>query len=260
MNYEIVEFFRKSCCNLAKIGVQCISIKILFMRWNMAASYKKLFKLLIDREMKSKELAAKAGISPATLAKMKKDEATVRSSVRSMPCPKRRHPMKRTPCLIPSALAGCWTPPTTDVATPTRRRTLSSIISLQRRAHGASTPTPRTTTWQVRSRHAPRGAVLRVRDLRKRRKRRSHIREHVSVCDTEKGMGSEQEIWFISEWKMKYIEYGDDCHDNRSSRLPPQLYRKCFRIYHQNQHVWSNVWSWRKNRHILPDKKGRMCL
>ena len=33
----------------------------------MAASYKKLFKLLIDREMKSKELAAKAGISPATL-------------------------------------------------------------------------------------------------------------------------------------------------------------------------------------------------
>ena len=46
------------------------------MRWKMAASYKKLFKLLIDREMKSKELAAKAGISPATLAKMKKDGAT----------------------------------------------------------------------------------------------------------------------------------------------------------------------------------------
>ena len=39
----------------------------------MAASYKKLFKLLIDREMKSKDLAEKAGISPATLAKMKKD-------------------------------------------------------------------------------------------------------------------------------------------------------------------------------------------
>ena len=45
------------------------------MRWNMAASYKKLFKMLIDREMKSKDLAAKAGISPATLAKMKKDGA-----------------------------------------------------------------------------------------------------------------------------------------------------------------------------------------
>ena len=42
----------------------------------MAASYKKLFKLLIDREMKSKDLAAKAGVSTVTLAKMKKDGAT----------------------------------------------------------------------------------------------------------------------------------------------------------------------------------------
>ena len=47
----------------------------------MAASYKKLFKMLIDREMKSKDLAAKAGISPATLAKMKKNGATVSSDV-----------------------------------------------------------------------------------------------------------------------------------------------------------------------------------
>ena len=47
----------------------------------MAASYKKLFKLMIDREMKSKELAAKAGISPTTLAKMKKDGAPVSSDV-----------------------------------------------------------------------------------------------------------------------------------------------------------------------------------
>ena len=47
----------------------------------MAASYKKLFKLLIDREMKSKELAAKAGVSPATIAKMKKDGATISSDV-----------------------------------------------------------------------------------------------------------------------------------------------------------------------------------
>ena len=47
----------------------------------MAASYKKLFKILIDREMKSKDLAEKAGISPATLAKMKKDGATISSDV-----------------------------------------------------------------------------------------------------------------------------------------------------------------------------------
>ena len=47
----------------------------------MAASYKKLFKLMIDREIKSKDLAAMAGISPTTLAKMKKDGATVSSDV-----------------------------------------------------------------------------------------------------------------------------------------------------------------------------------
>ena len=51
------------------------------MRWKMAASYKKLFKFLIDREMKGKELAGQAGISTATLAKMKKDGATVSSDV-----------------------------------------------------------------------------------------------------------------------------------------------------------------------------------
>ena len=47
----------------------------------MSASYKKLFKLLIDRDMKCKELAFAAGISPATLAKMKKDGARVTSDV-----------------------------------------------------------------------------------------------------------------------------------------------------------------------------------
>ena len=41
----------------------------------MAASYKKLFKLLIDRDMKKKELAEKAGISIATITKMGKDGA-----------------------------------------------------------------------------------------------------------------------------------------------------------------------------------------
>ena len=47
----------------------------------MAASYKKLFKILIDREMKSKELAKLANVSPATIAKMKKDGAVVSSEV-----------------------------------------------------------------------------------------------------------------------------------------------------------------------------------
>ena len=47
----------------------------------MVASYKKLFKMLIDRDMKSKDLAKLSNVSPATLAKMKKDGATVNSDV-----------------------------------------------------------------------------------------------------------------------------------------------------------------------------------
>lgn len=47
----------------------------------MAASYKRLFKLLIDRDMKKKELAEEAGISVATITKMGKDGAVVSSDV-----------------------------------------------------------------------------------------------------------------------------------------------------------------------------------
>ena len=36
----------------------------------MALSYKKLWKVLIDRDIKKKELSAMAGISPATITKM----------------------------------------------------------------------------------------------------------------------------------------------------------------------------------------------
>ena len=47
----------------------------------MAISYKRLWKLLIDRDMKKKELAVKAGISIATITKMGKDGAVVSSDV-----------------------------------------------------------------------------------------------------------------------------------------------------------------------------------
>ena len=47
----------------------------------MAASYKKLFKILIDRDLKKKELAEMAGISIATITKMGKDGASVNSDV-----------------------------------------------------------------------------------------------------------------------------------------------------------------------------------
>lgn len=40
----------------------------------MAISYKKLWKLLIDRDINKKTLCTMAGISPSSLAKMKKNE------------------------------------------------------------------------------------------------------------------------------------------------------------------------------------------
>ena len=47
----------------------------------MAASYKPLFKLLIDRNMKKKELAERAGLSLATITKMGKEGTTVTTDV-----------------------------------------------------------------------------------------------------------------------------------------------------------------------------------
>lgn len=40
----------------------------------MAVTYKKLFKLLIDKEMKKQDLAEKAHLSPATISKMASGE------------------------------------------------------------------------------------------------------------------------------------------------------------------------------------------
>ena len=40
----------------------------------MAASYKKLWKLLIDKDMKKKDLRALTGLSSSTIAKMTKNE------------------------------------------------------------------------------------------------------------------------------------------------------------------------------------------
>lgn len=47
----------------------------------MAASYKKLFKMLIDRDMKKKDLAEISGVSSATITKMGKDGVSVNSDV-----------------------------------------------------------------------------------------------------------------------------------------------------------------------------------
>ncbi len=51
----------------------------------MAVSYKKLWKLLIDKDMKKKDLCAKAGISPASITKMGKNgHVTTENSVENL--------------------------------------------------------------------------------------------------------------------------------------------------------------------------------
>ena len=49
-------------------------IKALFRGKRMAANYKKLWKLLIDRDLKKKDLAKMAGISNTSIAKMGRNE------------------------------------------------------------------------------------------------------------------------------------------------------------------------------------------
>ena len=43
----------------------------------MRASYKKLFKLLIDRDLKKKDLAELSGVSNATITKMYREGAVI---------------------------------------------------------------------------------------------------------------------------------------------------------------------------------------
>ena len=44
------------------------------MRKNMAVSYKKLFKLMIDKDLKKKDIIDKTGLSYSTLGKLEKGE------------------------------------------------------------------------------------------------------------------------------------------------------------------------------------------
>ena len=51
----------------------------------MGVTYKKLFKLLIDREMKKKDLQEAAGLSSSSITKLAKDEFV---SMEVVPSPK----------------------------------------------------------------------------------------------------------------------------------------------------------------------------
>ena len=44
------------------------------MAEQLTVSYKRLWKLLIDRDMKKKDLQAAAGISPSSISKLSKNE------------------------------------------------------------------------------------------------------------------------------------------------------------------------------------------
>ena len=76
MVYNAVE-----CCNTAAVCVKTLKAlpfgRALFVipegELIMAVSYKKLWKLLIDKDIKKKDLSALAGISPATITKMGKN-------------------------------------------------------------------------------------------------------------------------------------------------------------------------------------------
>ena len=49
------------------------SVERLFLGWNMSVSYKKLWKLLIDKNMSKMDLLEAAGLSTGTLAKLGKN-------------------------------------------------------------------------------------------------------------------------------------------------------------------------------------------
>lgn len=74
MGYNAVE-----CCNTLadhdETQKLCHPAELLFITGGgncMAVSYKKLWKLLIDKDIKKKDLCAMASISPATITKMGK--------------------------------------------------------------------------------------------------------------------------------------------------------------------------------------------
>jgi DNA-binding Xre family transcriptional regulator len=53
---------------------------------NMAVTYKKLFKILIDRDLKKQNLAEKAHVSPATISKMAAGENVTMEVVEKVCC------------------------------------------------------------------------------------------------------------------------------------------------------------------------------
>lgn len=73
----------KICVHIKNLSIWAFSIAFTRILWynekknrssKMTISYKKLWKLLIDKDMKKKDLQLKAQISPASIAKLSKNE------------------------------------------------------------------------------------------------------------------------------------------------------------------------------------------
>ena len=75
----IILYNAVECCYISAANIKCQSsaeAELLFVipeGIHMAVSYKKLWKLLIDKDIKKKDLSAMAGVSPATITKMGKN-------------------------------------------------------------------------------------------------------------------------------------------------------------------------------------------
>lgn len=73
-------FQKEKSCTRTIYVIKCICLIFLSKKLGsevpMAVSYKKLFKLLIDREMKKKDLQEAAGLSSSSVTKLAKDEHT----------------------------------------------------------------------------------------------------------------------------------------------------------------------------------------
>ena len=68
--YDILKYIQRSLI----LNRQKQNFQPEWMGVKMAVSYKKLWKLLIDRDMKKKDLCAAAGVSHASMAKLGKNE------------------------------------------------------------------------------------------------------------------------------------------------------------------------------------------
>ena len=73
----IIVYNAVECCYISAETPKALpNAELLFVipeELHMAVSYKKLWKLLIDKDIKKKDLSAMAGVSPATITKMGKN-------------------------------------------------------------------------------------------------------------------------------------------------------------------------------------------